>query len=144
MQDFVYFFFREAAVEYINCGKSVFSRVARVCKNDQGGRHKAKTSWTSFLKARLNCSVPGDYPFYFDEIQDVTGLVTGSYGDGRKAPAEQIVYATFGTPVNAIGGSAVCAFRMRDVADAFAGRFKEQRSMASNWQPVEEHKVRFL
>ncbi|GFV36633.1 semaphorin-2A [Trichonephila clavipes] len=28
----VYFFFRESAVEYINCGKSIYSRVARVCK----------------------------------------------------------------------------------------------------------------
>lgn len=30
--DYVYFFFRESAVEYINCGKNVFSRIARVCK----------------------------------------------------------------------------------------------------------------
>lgn len=30
--DYVYFFFRESAVEYINCGKSIYSRVARVCK----------------------------------------------------------------------------------------------------------------
>jgi hypothetical protein len=30
--DYVYFFFRESAVEYINCGKNIYSRVARVCK----------------------------------------------------------------------------------------------------------------
>lgn len=30
--EYVYFFFRESAVEYINCGKSIYSRVARVCK----------------------------------------------------------------------------------------------------------------
>lgn len=30
--DYVYFFFRENAVEFINCGKSIYSRVARVCK----------------------------------------------------------------------------------------------------------------
>ena len=41
-QDHVYFFFREGAVEHINCGKAVFSRVARVCKNDAGGPNKAK------------------------------------------------------------------------------------------------------
>ena len=67
--DFVYFFFREAAVEHMNCGKSVFSRVARVCKTDGGGTRSLNAKWTSFLKARLNCSVPGNYPFYFDEIQ---------------------------------------------------------------------------
>ena len=26
--------------------------------------------WTSFLKARLNCSVPGEFPFYFNEIRE--------------------------------------------------------------------------
>ena len=45
-----------------------YSRVARVCRNDQGGTHRFQNRWTSFLKARLNCSVPGEYPFYFDEI----------------------------------------------------------------------------
>lgn len=141
--DHVYFFFREAAVEYINCGKSVFSRVARVCKNDQGGPHKAKHSWTSFLKTRLNCSVPGEFPFYFDEIQGVSQIVRGRYGNqrDRRASEEEVVYATFTTPPNSIGGSAVCAFRLRDVSDAFAGRFKEQRSMSENWLAVEPHKV---
>ncbi len=43
-------------VEYMNCGKAVFSRVARVCKNDVGGTRSLNAKWTSFLKARLNCS----------------------------------------------------------------------------------------
>ncbi|KFB52554.1 semaphorin [Anopheles sinensis] len=67
--DFVYFFFRETAVEFINCGKSIFSRVARVCKWDKGGPNRLKNRWTSYLKSRLNCSMPGDFPFYFDEIR---------------------------------------------------------------------------
>lgn len=36
----VYFLFRETAVEYINCGKAIYSRVARVCARDNGGPHK--------------------------------------------------------------------------------------------------------
>ena len=32
MGDYVYFFFRESAVEYMNCGTAVYARVARVCK----------------------------------------------------------------------------------------------------------------
>lgn len=28
--------------------------------------------WTTFLKARLNCSIPGEFPFYFDEIRKFT------------------------------------------------------------------------
>ena len=70
------------AVEHTNCGKTVFSRVARVCKHDDGGPNKNKNMWTSFLKARLNCSVPGDYPFYFNEIQSVSQLIEGHYGQG--------------------------------------------------------------
>lgn len=49
--------------------QTVYSRVARVCLNDKGGPHPFNDRWTSFLKARLNCSIPGEYPFYFDEIR---------------------------------------------------------------------------
>ena len=46
----VYFFFREAAVEFMNCGKAVYSRVARVCKNDEGGSHKFANRSTSIIE----------------------------------------------------------------------------------------------
>jgi len=135
--DFVYFFFREGAVEYMNCGKAVFSRVARVCKNDVGGTRSLNAKWTSFLKARLNCSVPGYYPFYFNEIQDISQLIQGIYADEE----DSIVYGIFSTPPNSIGGSAVCSFRLRDISAAFDGQFKKQRSGDDNWLPVEPHLV---
>lgn len=50
--------------------QAVYSRVARVCKNDRGGPHRFKKRWTSFLKSRLNCSVSGEFPFYFNEIRE--------------------------------------------------------------------------
>lgn len=49
--------------------QAVYSRVARVCKYDRGGPHRFRNRWTSFLKSRLNCSVTGDFPFYFNEIR---------------------------------------------------------------------------
>jgi len=49
--------------------QAVFSRVARVCTNDRGGARVLRHTWTSFFKARLNCSLPGEFPFYFDEIR---------------------------------------------------------------------------
>lgn len=49
--------------------QNVFSRVARVCKNDRGGPQQLKNRLTSYLKSRLNCSVPGEFPFYFNEIR---------------------------------------------------------------------------
>jgi hypothetical protein len=51
------------------CAQSVYSRVGRVCKNDRGGPNKFKTRWTTYLKSRLNCSLPGDYPFYFNHLR---------------------------------------------------------------------------
>ena len=49
--------------------QAVYSRVARICKSDRGGPNKYKRSWTSYLKSRLNCSLPGEYPFYFDHLR---------------------------------------------------------------------------
>ncbi|XP_066594900.1 semaphorin-1A-like isoform X2 [Prorops nasuta] len=135
--DFVYFFFRETAVEYINCGKTVYSRVARVCKSDRGGPHRFRNRWTSFLKSRLNCSVTGDFPFYFNEIQSTTELISGQYGN----VSAQLIYGTFTTPVNSISGSAVCAFSLQNITNSFDGSFKEQINRNSNWLPVPGNKV---
>ena len=70
--------------------------------------------------------MPGEYPFYFDEIQSVSQLIEGQYGHGvldneEEISKDAVFYATFSTAPNAIGGSAVCAFRLREVSDAFAG-----------------------
>lgn len=55
---------------FISSLQAVYSRVARVCKSDKGGPNKYKSSWTTFLKSRLNCSLPGEYPFYFDHLRE--------------------------------------------------------------------------
>ena len=135
--DYVYFFFRETAIEYTNCGKTVYSRVGRVCKKDKGGPHRWSNRWTSFLKSRLNCSLPGDFPFYFDEIQSTSDVVEGTYGQRT----ERLIYGVFATPENSIYGSAICAFRIQDVMDTFDAAFKEQESMNSNWLPVSANNV---
>ncbi|XP_030272710.1 semaphorin-6A isoform X2 [Sparus aurata] len=132
--DFIYFFFREIAMEYNTMGKVVFPRVARVCKNDRGGSPRVlEKQWTSFLKSRLNCSIPGDSHFYFNILQAVTDVI---HINGR-----DVVMATFSTPYNSIPGSAVCAYDMEEVANTFTGRFKEQKSPDSTWTPFPEEKV---
>ncbi|XP_068279147.1 semaphorin-6A isoform X2 [Nyctibius grandis] len=132
--NYIYFFFREIAVEYNSMGKVVFPRVAQVCKNDMGGSQRVlEKQWTSFLKARLNCSVPGDSHFYFNILQAVTGVI---HFNGR-----DVVLATFSTPYNSIPGSAVCAYDMLDIASVFTGRFKEQKSPDSTWTPVPDERV---
>lgn len=69
--------------------------------------------------------------------ESTTELISGQYG-GTSA---QLIYGTFTTPVNSISGSAVCAFSLQDIADTFAGNFKEQSAMNSNWLPVQDTKV---
>ena len=88
--------------------QAIFSRVARVCKSDQGGPHKFRDNWTSFLKTRLNCSIPGEHPFYFDEVQATSGLIDG-----------HLVYGVFTTPDNSISGSAICAFSLKDITQRY-------------------------
>lgn len=130
--EFVYIFYRESAVEFMNCGKKIYSRVARVCKNDQGGKITLRDNWTTFLKARLNCSMPGDYPFYYNEIQSVHYLEN-----------EQMFYATFTTGENTIYGSAVCAFNMSAIKHAFDGPLKYQATPKSAWERAKASSSQF-
>ncbi|XP_051246586.1 semaphorin-6D isoform X2 [Dicentrarchus labrax] len=132
--NYVYFFLSEIAVEYTALGKVVFSRVARVCKNDNGGSPRVlERYWTSFLKARLNCSVPGDSFFYFDILQSLTNVL-----QINQRPA---VVGVFTTQANSIPGSAVCAFYMDDIEKVFNGKFKEQRTSDLSWTPVPDEQV---
>lgn len=132
--NYIYFFFREIAVEHNNLGKAVHSRVARICKNDLGGSQRVlEKHWTSFVKARLNCSVPGDSFFYFDVLQSITDII-----EINGIPS---VVGVFTTQLNSIPGSAVCAFTMDDIEKVFRGRFKEQKTPDSVWTAVPEDKV---
>ncbi|KAL5285645.1 Sema-2a.2 family protein [Megaselia abdita] len=129
--EYVYFFFREHAVEYINCGKAIYSRVARICKKDRGGKHIINQNWATYLKARLNCSISSEFPFYFNEIQSVYKMPN----DNTK------FYATFTTNSHGILGSAICTFDIKDINAAFDGKFKEQTSSNAAWLPVLNSKV---
>ncbi|KAM9436595.1 semaphorin-5A [Clarias gariepinus] len=121
--NFTYFFFRENAVEH-DCGRTVFSRAARVCKNDIGGRFLLEDTWTTFMKARLNCSRPGEIPFTYNELQGTFFL-----------PELELLYGIFTTNVNSIAASAVCAFNLSAITQVFSGPFKYQENLRSAWLP---------
>ncbi|XP_066543517.1 semaphorin-5B [Amia ocellicauda] len=121
---FTYFFLRENAVEH-DCGKTVYSRVARVCKNDIGGRFLLEDTWTTFMKARLNCSRSGEIPFYYNELQSTFYL-----------PEQDLIYGIFTTNVNSIAASAVCAFNLSAITQAFNGPFRYQENPRSTWLPT--------
>ncbi|KAJ2954752.1 hypothetical protein O0L34_g3055 [Tuta absoluta] len=120
---FVYFVFREVAVEFMNCGKTIYSRIARVCKNDSGG-HLPLDNWSTFLKARLTCSVPGEVPFYYDEVQSIAYL-----------PQEKLIVAAFSTPSNSVAGSALCVYNMSALDAVFSGPYKTQETTKATWEP---------
>jgi len=56
-------------------------------QKDAGGKVLLQDNWTTFFKARLNCSLPGQFPFYYNELQSTFLL--------RK---QRIIYAVFTTP----------------------------------------------
>eukprot|EP00096_Caligus_rogercresseyi_P008260 TRINITY_DN267_c0_g1_i4.p1 TRINITY_DN267_c0_g1~~TRINITY_DN267_c0_g1_i4.p1 ORF type:complete len:416 (+),score=124.79 TRINITY_DN267_c0_g1_i4:142-1389(+) len=122
---FIYFIFREVAMEGGPDGSSVYSRIARICKNDQGESRMYRVLST-FLKARLNCSQAGETPFYFDHI---TSAVYKS--------EEGIIYGTFSTGENDLHSSAVCSFSMNEVERAFDEDFLYQKSPDFVWKAVQ-------
>nr|XP_049610539.1 semaphorin-5B isoform X3 [Syngnathus scovelli] len=118
---FAYFFLRETAVEN-DCGKMVFSRVARMCKNDMGGRFLLEDTWTTFMKARLNCSRSGEIPFHYNELQSTFYL-----------PEQDLIYGIFTTNVNSMSATAVCAYNLTAITRAFNGPFRYQENPRTAW-----------
>uniref|UniRef100_A0A3B5MU05 Sema domain, immunoglobulin domain (Ig), short basic domain, secreted, (semaphorin) 3D n=1 Tax=Xiphophorus couchianus TaxID=32473 RepID=A0A3B5MU05_9TELE len=128
--DKIYFFFREVSWE--GNDKSILSRVARVCKNDVGGLRSLTNKWTTFLKARLVCSIPGPdgVDTHFDELQDIFLLPTRD----EKNP---IVYAVFSTSSSIFRGSAVCVYSMADIRAAFNGPYAHKEGPDHRWVEYE-------
>ncbi|XP_041080783.1 semaphorin-3A-like isoform X2 [Polyodon spathula] len=127
--DKVYVFFTERAQEAESGGgKVVYSRVARVCKNDIGGQRSLVNKWSTFLKARLVCSIPGaeGIQTHFDELQDVFIL----HGKNKKNP---LIYGLFTTSSNVLNGSAVCVYKMEDIVTAFKGHFSHKEGPEYKW-----------
>uniref|UniRef100_A0A3P9HSM1 Sema domain, immunoglobulin domain (Ig), short basic domain, secreted, (semaphorin) 3B n=1 Tax=Oryzias latipes TaxID=8090 RepID=A0A3P9HSM1_ORYLA len=130
--DKVFFFFRETAVEAQGLGKSTYSRIGQLCRNDLGGQRSLVNKWTTFLKTRLICSVPGadGSDTYFDELRDVFLLQTRD----RKHP---LVYAVFSTSSSVFKGSAVCLYSMNDIRRAFLGPFAHKEGPNYQWVPFQ-------
>ncbi|KTG03813.1 hypothetical protein cypCar_00017255 [Cyprinus carpio] len=117
--DKVYMFFSENAVEYDFYNKLVVSRVARVCKGDMGGQRTLQRKWTSFLKARLDCSVPEPSLPYI--IQDVFQV-------RHKKWRKSVFYAVFTSQSSSTDrSSTVCAYDVTDISKVFSrGKFKTE------------------
>ncbi|XP_071253320.1 semaphorin-4A-like [Salvelinus alpinus] len=115
----VYFFFSEVGNEYTFLDEFKVARVAQVCKDDIGGERILQKRWTSFAKAELLCRPPKELPFNI--IQDVFTLAPSE----GYSTQDIIFYGIFTSQWSvASGQSAVCAFRLGDIKDVFAGNYK--------------------
>ncbi|TRY99169.1 hypothetical protein DNTS_027627 [Danionella cerebrum] len=128
--DKIYFFFSEAGKKFDFFDNTIVSRIARVCKGDKGGERVLQKKWTTFLKAQLLCSLPDD-GFPFNIIQDMF-VLTPSTEDWKNT----MFYGVFTSQYKgASGSSAVCAFTMDQVEEAFNGRYLEINRETQQWYP---------
>ncbi|XP_072309302.1 semaphorin-4D isoform X2 [Eucyclogobius newberryi] len=120
--DKIYFFFTEVSVEYEFFGKLLIPRVARVCKGDLGGQRTLQKKWTSFLKAKLVCSMP-ELNFVFNVVHDVFILKATDWRD-------TVIYGVFTSQWANVGLSAVCAYNLTAVEDVFAkGKYMQKATV---------------
>uniref|UniRef100_A0A3P8XY23 Semaphorin 4D n=1 Tax=Esox lucius TaxID=8010 RepID=A0A3P8XY23_ESOLU len=120
--DKVYYFFTEVSVEYEFFGKLLIPRIARVCKGDLGGQRTLQKKWTSFLKAKLVCSMP-ELNFVFNVVHDVFILKTPNW-------RETVIYGVFTSQWGNVGLSAVCAYNMSSVEDVFSkGKYMQKATV---------------
>uniref|UniRef100_A0A8C3QF48 Semaphorin-3D n=1 Tax=Cyanoderma ruficeps TaxID=181631 RepID=A0A8C3QF48_9PASS len=121
--DKVYIFFRETAMEAGQWEwRHTHARVARVCKNDVGGKRSLINRWSTFLKARLVCSIPGPQgtETHFDQLGECPAL---------SRDPESPVLPNSGV----FSGSAVCIYSMAAVRAAFSGPFAHKEGFDYRW-----------
>ncbi|XP_052314457.1 semaphorin-4D isoform X1 [Oncorhynchus keta] len=120
--DKIYYFFTEVSVEYEFFGKLLIPRIARVCKGDLGGQRTLQKKWTSFLKAKLVCSMP-ELNFVFNVVNDVFILKTADW-------RETVIYGVFTSQWGNVGLSAVCAYDMMSVENVFSkGKYMQKATV---------------
>ncbi|XP_042352112.1 semaphorin-7A [Plectropomus leopardus] len=105
----IYIFFREKNSDHNPEADPWISRVARVCKVDEGGSKRFfQNIWTSFLKARLVCGFPEE-SLYFNRLQDIYVMHAEDWQKTR-------VYALFTSSWNA---TAVCIYSIEKIEEVF-------------------------
>ncbi|XP_014021905.1 semaphorin-3F isoform X3 [Salmo salar] len=125
--DKLYFFFRETSAEM---GQSPVTqaRIGRICLNDDGGHCCLVNKWSTFLKARLICSVPGadGIETHFDELRDV-------YIQPTQDTKNPVIYGVFSVSGSVFRGSAVCVYSMADIRQVFNGPFAHKEGPNYQW-----------
>ncbi|KAM4569194.1 semaphorin-3C isoform 2-T2 [Odontesthes bonariensis] len=124
----LYFFFRERLTDNSGNTKNIHTMVARVCPNDIGGQRSLVNKWTTFLKARMVCSVLEEdgTETHFDELETVFLLETDQ-------PKGLLVFGVFTSTSSVFKGSAVCMYNMADILTVFNGPFAHREGPNFQW-----------
>uniref|UniRef100_A0A8B9H3N2 Semaphorin 4G n=1 Tax=Astyanax mexicanus TaxID=7994 RepID=A0A8B9H3N2_ASTMX len=123
--DKLYFFFTERNTEQSPYSSQTrVSRVARVCKGDIGGQRTLQRKWTSFLKARLVCSIP-EYELQFNILRSV-------FIQEGPTVHDSTFWGVFGLEWKNVKASAVCQYSLKDVQAVFDGPYMELQD--SKWR----------
>ncbi|UJR23891.1 hypothetical protein I4U23_026863 [Adineta vaga] len=126
IREYIYIFFREISLEHLSCGMNIYSRVARVCKYDDGTM-KYSDTFRSFSKLRIQCakkSMNEMISFDFNELQSI------SFDSSLN-----LIYAAFNLPKNGPIGSAICIYTTDQLETVFKSPFLTQKSNESYWLP---------
>ncbi|NXR07295.1 SEM3E protein, partial [Semnornis frantzii] len=96
--------------------------------NDMGGQRMLVNKWSTFLKTRLVCSVPGrnGIDTHFDELEDIFLLQTRD----NKNP---VIFGLFSTTSNIFRGYAICVYQMASVRAAFNGPYAHKEGPEYHW-----------
>ncbi|CAF1267399.1 unnamed protein product [Adineta steineri] len=123
---YIYTFFREISLEHLSCGTNVYSRIARVCKYDDG-MMKYSDTFRSYSKLRLSCSkklLNEITSFDFNELQSI-------YYDSSL----NFIYGAFNLQKSGLVGSAICIYTVDELESVFKSSFLTQKSNESYWLP---------
>ncbi|MBN3280079.1 SEM7A protein, partial [Polyodon spathula] len=126
LNDKIYTFFQEKNPDTSPDADPWISRVAQVCKVDQGGsRSILHSMWTSFLKARLACGVPSEN-FFYNRLQEVYVLHAENWTDSR-------VYGVFSSAWNM---TAICIYSIKEIDSVFThSQFQGYSGVIPNPRP---------
>ncbi|XP_061617617.1 semaphorin-3C isoform X1 [Phyllopteryx taeniolatus] len=124
----LYFFFRERLTDNSGNTRNIHTMVARICPSDIGGQRSLVNKWTTFLKARMVCSVlEGDgTETHFDELESVFLLES-------EHPKGLLVFGVFTSTSSVFKGSAVCVYNMADILTVFNGPFAHRDGPNFQW-----------
>ncbi|CAF3442509.1 unnamed protein product [Rotaria sp. Silwood1] len=128
---YVYIFFREISLEHLSCGMNIYSRVARICKYDDGTM-KFSDTFRSYSKLRLSCSkklTNEITSFDFNELQSIYFY-----------SSLNLIYGAFNLPKSGLTGSAICIYTVDQLESIFKSSFLTQKSNESYWtsSPIEQ------